>query len=185
MATAIIDARAAHTTFRRRRGGSVVKWRLMLTTLPLRGGGPGREDVPAVRAGICRVRGFFARRHRAHRPACSCSASCSPAPWPTTRKRRRSRPNSPPPSRRLRRSSSSRPPIIRASIPPGFRRGLLGMADTIKDWLLGRCPTEVVYEAMSGLNGLVQQLEREGAGPTRPGRYRRCWPCAGASRAST
>ena len=49
--------------------------------------------------------------------------------------------------------------------PDSLRRGLLEMTDTIKDWLLKRRPTPVVFDAMSGLNGLVQQLEREGAGP--------------------
>lgn len=49
--------------------------------------------------------------------------------------------------------------------PAGLRRGLLAMTDTIKDWLLGRRSTPEVFDAMSGLNGLIQQLEREGAGP--------------------
>jgi hypothetical protein len=49
--------------------------------------------------------------------------------------------------------------------PAGLRRGLLAMTDTIKDWLLGKRSTPEVFEAMSGLNGLIQQLEREGAGP--------------------
>jgi len=49
--------------------------------------------------------------------------------------------------------------------PAGLRRGLLSMTDTIKEWLLKKRPTPDVYHAMSGLNGLIQQLEREGAGP--------------------
>jgi hypothetical protein len=49
--------------------------------------------------------------------------------------------------------------------PTGQRRGLLAMTDTIKDWLLKKRSTADVYEAMSRLNGVIQQLEREGAGP--------------------
>ena len=47
----------------------------------------------------------------------------------------------------------------------GLRRGLLAMTDTIKDWLLKKRSTPEVFDAMSGLNGLIQQLEKEGAGP--------------------
>lgn len=46
-----------------------------------------------------------------------------------------------------------------------LRRGLLSMTDVIKDWLLKRRPTGDAYEAMSGLNVAIQQLERAGAGP--------------------
>jgi hypothetical protein len=49
--------------------------------------------------------------------------------------------------------------------PTRLRRGLLAMTDTISDWLLKKRSTAEVYEAMSGLNGLIQQLERAGAGP--------------------
>ncbi|NJD31891.1 MAG: hypothetical protein FIB04_08400 [Gammaproteobacteria bacterium] len=54
----------------------------------------------------------------------------------------------------------------RPALDPGrLRRGLLDMTDTIKAWLLGRRPTSDVYDAMTGVNGLIQELEREGAGP--------------------
>jgi hypothetical protein len=49
--------------------------------------------------------------------------------------------------------------------PARLRRGLLEMTDAISDWLLKKRSTADVYEAMSGLNGLIQQLERAGAGP--------------------
>ena len=49
--------------------------------------------------------------------------------------------------------------------PAGLRRGLLTMTDAIMDWLLKKRPTPEVYESMSELGGLIQQLEREGAGP--------------------
>jgi hypothetical protein len=49
--------------------------------------------------------------------------------------------------------------------PAVLRRGLLELTDTVKDWLLGKRTTRDVYESMTELNGLIQQLEREGAGP--------------------
>jgi hypothetical protein len=49
--------------------------------------------------------------------------------------------------------------------PTGLRRGLLTMTDAIKDWLLKKPPVKDVYQEMAALNGFIQQLEREGAGP--------------------
>ena len=46
-----------------------------------------------------------------------------------------------------------------------LRRNVLDLTDGIKDWLLGRRPTSEVYERMTELSGSIQQLEREGAGP--------------------
>jgi len=47
----------------------------------------------------------------------------------------------------------------------GLRRGLLSMTDTIKDWMVGKRSTRDAYDSMTGMNGLIQQLERQGAGP--------------------
>jgi len=60
--------------------------------------------------------------------------------------------------------------VLAATNHPGLdlaalQRGLLAMTDTIKDWLLKKRSAPEVFEAMSALNGLIQQLEREGAGP--------------------
>jgi hypothetical protein len=60
--------------------------------------------------------------------------------------------------------------VLAATNRPGLdvdelRRGLLAMADTIKDWLLGKRPTDAAFEAMTRVNGLIQRLESEGAGP--------------------
>ena len=48
---------------------------------------------------------------------------------------------------------------------PELRRELLAMTDAIKDWLLRLRSTPEVYAAMSRLSGVLQQLERAGAGP--------------------
>ena len=58
-------------------------------------------------------------------------------------------------------AATSRPGLDLARL----RRGLLGMIDTLQDWLLGRRPPADVYAAMTDLSGLVLELEREGAGP--------------------
>ena len=58
-------------------------------------------------------------------------------------------------------AATNRPALDVASL----RRGLLEMADGIKGWLLKTRSSRDVYESMTGLNGLIQQLEREGAGP--------------------
>ena len=47
----------------------------------------------------------------------------------------------------------------------GLRRGLLEMTDGISGWLLDKRTSRDVYESMTGLNVLIQQLERAGAGP--------------------
>jgi len=46
-----------------------------------------------------------------------------------------------------------------------MRRALLEMTDGIKEWVVGRRSTREVYDCMSGLNAVIQLLEREGAGP--------------------
>jgi len=58
-------------------------------------------------------------------------------------------------------AATNRPALDVASL----RRGLLGMTDGIKGWLLKKRSSRDVYESMTGMNGLIQQLEREGAGP--------------------
>jgi hypothetical protein len=47
----------------------------------------------------------------------------------------------------------------------GLRRELLSPTDTIKDWLLRLRTTPEVYAAMTRMSVLLQQLERAGAGP--------------------
>ena len=46
-----------------------------------------------------------------------------------------------------------------------LRRGVLELTDGIKDWLVGRQPTDAVYASMSALNEHIRTLERQGAGP--------------------
>ena len=58
-------------------------------------------------------------------------------------------------------AATNRPGLDVASL----RRGLLEMTDGIKGWLLKKRTSRDVYESMTGLNGFIQQLEREGAGP--------------------
>ncbi len=48
---------------------------------------------------------------------------------------------------------------------PDLRRGLLAMTDSIKEWLLKRRPTAEVYDVMSAFGGRIEELERHGAGP--------------------
>jgi len=48
---------------------------------------------------------------------------------------------------------------------PYLRRELLALTDAIKGWLMKQRSTVEVYAAMTQLNGVFQQLEREGAGP--------------------
>lgn len=60
--------------------------------------------------------------------------------------------------------------VLAATNRPGLdssrlRRGVLDLVDRIKDWLVCRRPTADVYECMTAVGGLIQQLEREGAGP--------------------
>lgn len=58
-------------------------------------------------------------------------------------------------------SATNHPALDLASL----RRSLLGMTDTIKDWVLGKRSTAEVYGCMTEFNGQVEQLERHGAGP--------------------
>lgn len=58
-------------------------------------------------------------------------------------------------------SATNHPRLDLASL----RRNLLAMVDTIKDWLLKRRPVADVYAAMTGFNGQIEELERHGAGP--------------------
>jgi hypothetical protein len=58
-------------------------------------------------------------------------------------------------------AATSRPALDVARL----RGGVLDLTVAIKDWLLGRHAAATVYDCMTGLNGLIQQLEREGAGP--------------------
>ncbi len=46
-----------------------------------------------------------------------------------------------------------------------LRRELLALTDAIRDWLLRRVSTPEVYAAMSRLSEVLRQLERAGAGP--------------------
>ena len=46
-----------------------------------------------------------------------------------------------------------------------LRRGLFGMTDGIKGWLLKTRTSREAYESMTALNVCIRQLEREGAGP--------------------
>jgi hypothetical protein len=60
--------------------------------------------------------------------------------------------------------------VLAATNRPGLdvahlRRGLLAMTDSIKDWLVGKRSTAEAYDSLTGLNGLIQELERHGAGP--------------------
>jgi len=46
-----------------------------------------------------------------------------------------------------------------------LRRELLTLTDAIRDWLVRKCSTAEVYAAMTRLSDVLQQLERAGAGP--------------------
>ncbi|MBM4782487.1 MAG: hypothetical protein GQE15_32830 [Archangiaceae bacterium] len=60
--------------------------------------------------------------------------------------------------------------VLAASIRPAIklaemRRSLLGMTDGIRDWLYKRKTTAQVFEVLTGFNDVLQSLERDGAGP--------------------
>ena len=148
----------------RRKGESVVKWRLMLTTLPYVavilvakiflqyvlgfGGFVDFSDVGIVLTAGVFLLGFLLAGTMADYK----EAEKIPAELASTLEAI---------EEIFVLAATNHPGLDSA----GLRRGLLAMTDTIKDWLLKKRPTPDVYEAMSGLNGLVQQLEREGAGP--------------------
>ncbi|MEW6434487.1 MAG: hypothetical protein AB1730_23545 [Myxococcota bacterium] len=48
---------------------------------------------------------------------------------------------------------------------PELRRQVLGLLDDIKDWLLKKKQTPEVFEAMTRMTATVRSLEKEGAGP--------------------
>lgn len=58
-------------------------------------------------------------------------------------------------------AASTRPAIKLAEM----RRSLLGMTDGIRDWLYKRKTTAQVFEVLTGFNDVLQSLERDGAGP--------------------
>jgi hypothetical protein len=58
-------------------------------------------------------------------------------------------------------AATNRPALDLADL----RRSVLVMTDEIKDWLLRKRTTAEVYDSMTRLNGVIQQLERSGAGP--------------------
>jgi hypothetical protein len=60
--------------------------------------------------------------------------------------------------------------VLAATNRPGLdigrlRAGLLAMTDSIRDWLVGKRTSRETYDAMTELNGVIQELERQGAGP--------------------
>lgn len=60
--------------------------------------------------------------------------------------------------------------VLAASTRPALklselRGSLLGMTDAIRDWLYKRKPTEHMFDALTAFNGVLQTLERDGAGP--------------------
>lgn len=58
-------------------------------------------------------------------------------------------------------AATNRPQLKLAEL----RRHMLTLTDGIKDWLLKRQTTAQVFEAMTRLNGVIRQLEKDGAGP--------------------
>jgi hypothetical protein len=48
---------------------------------------------------------------------------------------------------------------------PALRRSLLALTDSLRDWIYKRKTTEHAFEAMTGFNAVLQTLERDGAGP--------------------
>ncbi len=48
---------------------------------------------------------------------------------------------------------------------PELRRSVLTLTDAIRDWLVKRITTAQVFAALTTMNGVIRQLEREGAGP--------------------
>ncbi len=53
-------------------------------------------------------------------------------------------------------------PVLKAS---ELRREVLTLTDAIKEWILKRRTTPQIFEALSVLNGVIRRLEQEGAGP--------------------
>jgi hypothetical protein len=155
--------RTAHVRLREK-GDSVVKWRLMLTTLPYVGavlaaklflqfvlGFHGFVDFSDV--GIVLTAGVFLLGFLlAGTMADYKEAEKIPAELAATLE------------------TIEEIFVLAATSRPGLdvgrlRGGVLDLTVAIKDWLLGRHPSATVYGCMTGLNGLIQQLEREGAGP--------------------
>jgi hypothetical protein len=60
--------------------------------------------------------------------------------------------------------------VLAATDRPGLdvgalRREVLALTDAIRDWLVRKCSTDQVYAAMTRFSEVLQQLERAGAGP--------------------
>jgi hypothetical protein len=60
--------------------------------------------------------------------------------------------------------------VLAATDRPGLdvrelRRELLTLTDSIRGWLVRKCTTDQVYAAMTRMSEVLQQLERAGAGP--------------------
>jgi hypothetical protein len=148
----------------RRRGDPVLKWRLMLTTLPYVAailaaklflqfvlGFPGLVDFSDV--GVVLTAGVFLLGFLlAGTMADYKEAEKIPADLASTLET----------IEEIFVLAATNRPGLDVS---GLRRGLLAMTDTIKDWLVGKRSTRDAYDSMTGLNGLIQQLERAGAGP--------------------